>query len=196
MPWGVKSGARLVEHERIGAVDERARDEDAARLAGGHGHDVLIGQVCDTHLLERGTGAAACVVRRISGDAQRQAHRAGQAAGDDVDRRQMHRYLRLHSGRHDAERAADVDERRARIAAEQHRRHVAVQRHDLAGYQFDERRFARPVGSEDGDVFALGDFEMVDVEDDAAGSANRRIGKLQKRNERLCRDARLRVWLR
>ena len=92
----------------------------------------------------------------------------------------MHRHLLLHGRRHHAQAALDFGERCAITALEEHGGLVAVQRQHLARDELHERRLARTVRPEQGDVLAARKLERVDRQDGASGSAHHSVAQLEE----------------
>ena len=178
---GVEAGAGLVENEGLGIVHERAGDERAARLAGGERHDVAGGKVGDAEQPHGGERPVAGGIGVGSDNGLRDAEGAVQAAGHDVHGRQVHGHLLLHGRRYHAQAALYFGERCAVATFEEHGRLVAVQRQHLARDKLHERRLARPVRPEQGDVLAARELERVNRKDGAPGSAHDGVAQLKER---------------
>ena len=181
--FGVEPGAGLVEDDDLRAVHQGAREEHAARLAGGQGVDLALGQLDAPQLLHAVEGNLALAFG--DREAGRHAQAAEEAAQHDVDRRQMHGDLVLHARGHHADHAAHLGGDRAGVAAEEHGRLVAVEGHHLAREQFHERRLARPVWPQDRNRLAVVDRQIVDGENVAAVAAHHRILQPQQGHGRV-----------
>ena len=167
---GVEPGARLVEHEHVGAVDERAGYERAACLAGREREHVALCQARDAELADGLMGLANLLVG--SAEVKRHADAAKEAAEDDVEHGAVDHHAVLHARRDDPDGLVDLCEGSARVAAEHDGRFLLPQGEVLPREELDERGLARPVGAKDGHVLAFLDHQVVDVQDDVAVSSD------------------------
>lgn len=162
----------LVEEEHLGAMDQGARDHDAALLACRHFADEFRFEVRGLHEMESLVGALAHVGRDVQIGPE---GRGGEESCDDsVETAGDGGALAGKLGGDDAEVGAELGDVPT-LAAEE--AELGGGRDDgvaLAGEGFDQRRFAAAVGAEDGDVFTVGDAKRDVVEDDvvAAGDAD------------------------
>lgn len=158
----VEAAGRLVEHEGLRVVDERAPEEKAALLAGGHSGVRLIFQPADAERVEYGVGTGGVVGAQ---------HVVGRDVDAGVEARQQHvqaagvaGVLALQVVRDDAEPAAQFPDVPALPAVEAHEAARGADRIQVAGQQLQKGGFASAVGAEDDGVLTLDEVQRQLVE--------------------------------
>ena len=178
----IEAGGGLVEHQRLRIVHQGARDQDAARLAARHLIGIALRQVGDFeqlhHLARLLFHGGRDRVMRPDADAAEEA-REHDFVARVVARAHLHPVVG-----DDAENVAQVEE--APLVAPQNAHApglVLEHRVQVARDQFDERRFAAPVGAEDGGVLALRDVQGDRVQGDALVAAHRDVVQFDERDQ-------------
>src|SRR5467141_284951 len=164
----VEAIARLIEHQRLRIVHQRARYQDSLRLAGRHFRDGAVREMWDSKPLEHGVGAHpvlwldslviedACTAEE-TGDNDFAAARVARAVGHQIVR-------------YDAENGAQFEDVPSVAPQNRHRGFFPDDRIALARYGFDERGLAAAVRAQDRDVFARFAAQAEVIECDVVAS--------------------------
>ena len=164
-------------------VHQRARDEDAALFARGHGADHLRGEMRRFHALER----LPCPRAHFIGDVQigPQRRRRKKSCDHSIEPRRHCRALAGQFGSHGsgadhAEVAAQLGQIPALAAEDAHAHSRSDDGIELAGHGEDERGFSASVGAENGDVLAGADAEVDVVQHHAITARHVHVAQFKK----------------
>ena len=183
----VKAGGGLVEHQHLGTRDQRARNQHAPALAGGHLGQRLLRQVQRLDALQGRAALRAHLARDlVMGE---QPLRAQQPGGGGVEPRYAaapaaHAESRVQIAGDDAHPAAQVFDVGARVAEDAQRGPVVARRRTRAVVERQhahQRRLAGAVGAEDGRVLAAVNAQRQAVERARAPAHHGGVDELEDR---------------
>src|SRR5882762_5310032 len=164
----IEAIARLIEHQRLRIVHQRACDQDALRLAGRHFRDGAVCEMWDSKPLENGVGAHP--VLWLDSLVIEDACTAEETGENDFAAARVARAVGHQIVRYDAEHGAQLEDVPSVAPQNRHRGFFPDDRIALARNGFDERGLAAAVRAQDRDVFARFDAQAEVIECDVVAS--------------------------
>src|SRR6266404_5763235 len=164
----IEAVARLIEHQRLRIVHERARDQNPLRLAGRHFRDGAVCEMWDSKPLEHGVGAHP--VRGLDSLVIEDACTAEETGENDFAAARLARAVGHQVVRYDAEHGAQLEDVPSVAAQNRHRGFFPDDRIALARNGFDERGLAAAVRAQYRDVLARFDAQAEVIECDVVAS--------------------------
>src|SRR5882762_9871716 len=164
----IEAVARLIEHQRLRIVHQRARNQNAFGLARRHFRDGAFGEMSDSKPLEHGVGAHP--VRGLDRLVIEDAGAAEETGENDFAAARLARAVGHQVVRYDAEDGAQLEDVPSVEPQNRHRGFFPDDRIALARYGFDQCGLAAAVRAQDRDVFARFDAQAEVIKCDVVAS--------------------------